>query len=100
MNNEKFMAQKASDMTIRELLEAIRIKAKQDKYFVDEMSKAMRGIEFRKGLAKQKVFNSPLQNPEILKIVQQLVQMDKEFAAMKRREAEKCLVKKEGSEGQ
>ncbi len=79
MKDEDFMKQTAVDMTVRELLEAIRMKAKQDKHFVDEMTKAMREIDVRKDTINQ-VFESPLQNPEILRIVQLLVQMDKNFA--------------------
>ena len=86
MKDEDFMVQKASDMTmtIKELLEAIRIKTKQDKDFVRKIGNAMREIEQGKGLTKKEVFGS-LQNPEILEIVQKLVQMDKNITEMYRR---------------
>ena len=87
MNREKFMNQSAKDMTIRELLIVIKIKAKKHSCFVDEMVKAMKEIEHRELIAKETVLSSPLQNPEILKIVQQLCEMDKAFTAMKKREA-------------
>ena len=69
MKDKEFMKQRASDMTIEELGNAIKIKVKE---------------QVKENSLYEK---SPLQNPDILKILQQLCAMDKHFKEMKKMEA-------------